>query len=87
MKKLPLMIMIALLAGCTYEGTTLRDVFEDPRSLIKDSHFTDYKEKRDALESQYLSKEITYVEYVEKMNELDNKYSGEVKERNDKIAE
>lgn len=73
---------IFILFGCTYEGNNLKNYFSDPRTLIKDPHFADYKEKRDALESQYLSKEIEYADYVAKMNKLDETYAKEVKERN-----
>ena len=47
--------------------------------------FANYKEKRDALESQYLQREISYVDYVEGMDELDESYAKEVQERDAKI--
>ena len=74
------------LAGCTYEGN-LDNFLEDPRSIIQDPHFTDYQEKRDQLESDYLNKKITYVEYVEGMDELDAIYTKEVKERESVIMD
>ncbi|MCA9400666.1 MAG: hypothetical protein KC713_03505 [Candidatus Omnitrophica bacterium] len=74
-------------AGCTYDGqTTLGSVIDDPRTLIQDPHYTEYKKERDALESQYLEKEISYADYLKELEELEHQYSKEVKERNDKIS-
>ncbi|HLF18290.1 MAG TPA: hypothetical protein VI749_05265 [Candidatus Omnitrophota bacterium] len=81
MKKALFVSLTLLLAGCAYEGQTLKDYLEDPRAIIQDPHFTDYKQQRDDLEGQYLRKEITYAEYVERMDELDNDYTKEVQER------
>lgn len=85
-KKGLLVVLAVLLVGCTYEGQKLSTYFDSPRSLIKDPHFTSYKEKRDALESQYLQREISYADYVEKMDALDDSYAKEVKERDAKIT-
>lgn len=86
MKKMILLFLGLFILGCAYEGTSLKTYFENPRSLIKDPHFGEYKQKRDALESQYLKKEITYSEYVQKMDELDQAYAKEVQQRNQKIS-
>ena len=86
-KKLSLLLIAGLsLWGCAYEGRTLVDFIEDPRAIIKDPHFADYKEKRDALESHYLHKEIDYAQYVEQMDALDQQYTKEVKERDESMA-
>lgn len=85
-KKGLLVVLAILLVGCTYEGQKLSAYFESPRSLIKDPHFTNYKEKRDALESQYLQREISYADYVKGMDELDESYAKEVQERDAKIS-
>jgi hypothetical protein len=83
-----LIVLIGFIAlGCTYEGNTLRDYLEDPRSIIKDPHFGDYKESRDDLERQYLRKEISYADYVEKMDDLDKRYTQEVEERNEILSQ
>ena len=81
MKKTFFIFLTLLLTACTYEGHTLKDYLEDPRAIIKDPHFAEYKQNRDELEGKYLRKEITYAEYVEQMDELDNKYTQEVEER------
>ena len=85
-KKLLLCVCVVSLVGCVYEGRKLSDYIENPRSFIRDPHFADYKEKRDAVESQYLSKEITYAQYVEQMRVLDDQYTKEINERNEKLS-
>lgn len=81
MKKTVTLLLLLLCVGCSYEGKTFEDYMDDPKSIIKDPHYGSYQSKRDALESRYLHKEITYPEYKEKLKELDDKYSREVEER------
>ena len=80
-------VFLLFLLGCTYQVAPLSQYLEDPRSIIQDPHFTDYKAKRDELEHRYLTREISYADYVKQIDELDNTYTKEVKERNDKIRE
>ena len=80
-KKSLLLFCALALFGCSYGQNYL----ENPETFIRDPHFTDYKEKRDDLERQYLRKEITYVEYIEKKDRLDGTYDREVQERTNKI--
>ena len=54
--------------------------------MIRDPHFSDYQEKRDALESKYLNKEITYADYVQQRDELDTTYTKEVQTRESNMA-
>ena len=70
-------LLFISLMGCQY--------LEDPKSFFRDPHFTAYQEKRDALEREYLQKKISYDEYYNRRNELDEQYSKEVQEREDKI--
>ena len=86
-RKYFLVLFVLLWAGCVYEGKSLNEYFDNPREFIKDPHFETYQQRRDALESQYLNKEISYPEYVEGMETLDQKYAREVEERNRKLAE
>jgi hypothetical protein len=87
MKKIFLLLLpVVLLLGCSYEGQKLRTYFESPKAFIKDPHFSDYKEKRDALESQYLSKELNYVDYTKQMTALEDKYSQEIQKRESIIS-
>ena len=82
MKKSLLLFCMIVLFGCTYG----QDYLKNPSSFIRDPHFTEYKNKRDDLERSYLHKEITYAEYIEQKNKIDEQYSKEVQERNSKIA-
>jgi hypothetical protein len=80
-KKFFLFLTVLALCGCSYG----QDYLEDPGSLIRDPHFAAYQEKRDDLELRYLRKEITYAEYVEEKDALDQTYDKEIQERNEKI--
>jgi hypothetical protein len=64
--------------GCQY--------LENPRTIMRDPHFAEYKDQRDQLEREYLRKEITYDEYILQRDELDNIYSKEVQERQEKMT-
>jgi len=81
MKKSLLLICILVLFGCTYG----QDYLKNPSSFIRDPHFSAYKNNRDELERTYLHKEITYAEYIEQKNKIDEQYSKEVQERNSKV--
>ncbi|MFT5169434.1 MAG: hypothetical protein ACI9F2_000065 [Lysobacterales bacterium] len=90
MKNVLLALIVFSLVGCSgmsKEGVKFREYLKHPRMLIKDPHFAEYKEKRDAIESMYLNKGIDYVEYTNQMEELDGRYVQEVEERNAKIQE
>ncbi|OGX37099.1 MAG: hypothetical protein A3C36_01060 [Omnitrophica WOR_2 bacterium RIFCSPHIGHO2_02_FULL_52_10] len=77
MNKILVLMCALMLSGCAYG----RDYLENPEKFIRDPHFTEYKNKRDALESSYLRKEITYAEYIEQRDRLDDKYDQEVQKR------
>ncbi len=87
MKKYAVVLLGLLLVGCSYEGRNLESYVYDPASIIQDPHFADYKEKRDALESQYLRKELSYADYKKQVEELDNKYNKEVQTRETKMEQ
>lgn len=81
MKKSILVLCMVALFGCSYG----QDYLRNPTSFIRDPHFTEYKNNRDDLERTYLHKEITYAEYLEQKNKIDEQYSKEVQERNSKV--
>lgn len=81
MKKFLLLLTCFIFMGCTYDGEGFKTYLEDPRAFIEDPHYKHYKQNRDALETQYLNEEISYVEYTEKMKRLDNTYTSEVDHR------
>lgn len=80
-KKSIVLLCLLGIFGCSYGQNYL----ENPETFIRDPHFTSYKKNRDDLESSYLRKEITYAEYIEQRDQLDEKYSQEVQERNSKV--
>ena len=80
-KKSFLLLFAVMLLGCSYGEKYLKN----PQMFVRDPHFTQYKENRDALESEYLHKEITYAEYVEQRDRLDAQYDKEVYQRTQKI--
>ena len=87
MKRTVIVLMgLIFAAGCSYKGEDLNTYLENPSQIIKDPHFSHYQEKRDSLESQYLSKEISYADYVKQLEELDDQYSKEVQDRTDIIT-
>lgn len=90
MKKSIFLILAVICAGCSgmaKDGVKFSEYFKQPRNFINDPHFAEYKEKRDAVESMYLNKEIDYVEYTNQMDELESKYTAEVQARDYKIHE
>jgi hypothetical protein len=76
-KKILVLMCALMLLGCSYG----KDYLENPEKFIRDPHFAAYKDKRDALESSYLRKEITYAEYIEQRDKLDDQYDKEVQKR------
>ena len=78
MKKSLVLLCFLTFLGCTYG----QEYLERPDAFIRDPHFTSYKRDRDALESSYLKKEITYAAYIEQKDKMDDQYSKEVQERN-----
>ncbi|MGE0267953.1 MAG: hypothetical protein AB7S78_05820 [Candidatus Omnitrophota bacterium] len=81
MKNVIGVLALVLLFGCSYQGEDLETYLDDPKSLIRDPHYSNYEKKKDALESRYLRKEITYAVYLEETQKLDDIYSREVDER------
>ncbi len=81
MKRLLLGMVILGLVGCAYEGTRFKDYFEDPKLLIEDPLFLQYRQEREDLEKQYLNKKISYAEYLQELRDLDARYDKEVEDR------
>ena len=79
-------LILAGLTGCSVGQEKLETYLENPGTIIKDPHFAQYQQNLDSLESEYLAKKITYAEYLERKKELDEKYTKEVKERNEIIS-
>ena len=80
MKRLAGLILVLFLTGCTLG-------VEDMGSLMKDPHYAQHQQAIDDLEHAYLKKQISYTEYQQQKKELEDKYTAEVKIREDKIHE
>ncbi len=80
-----LTLALVSVLGCASGEQRLEGYLQQPETFLKDPHFTSYKEKLDALESDFLKKKITYAEYLDKKKELDETYAKEVQERSEKI--
>lgn len=78
---LVLMILIISVIGCSYGQERVELMLDNPPGVLEDSLYADTEEKLEALESQYLSQQIPYAEYMEKKGELDGRYQREVDRR------
>lgn len=53
--------------------------------IIRDKQFHEYKSDLDQLESQYLQKQITYAEYLDKKKIVEETYQKEIDDRRQSI--
>ena len=81
MKKYIGLMLCVMFVGCNYGGEGFRTYLEDPQAYIKDPHYKHYQQDKEDLERKYLNQEISYVDYIEQKNELENGYSKEVERR------
>lgn len=81
MNKKFLILSLFVLAGCSYGQEKLETYIEEPGYFIKDPHFAQYQEGLDALERDYLEKKITYAQYLEQKQALDEQYEKEIQQR------
>ena len=58
----------------------------DPvKNIIRDKEFATYSETLDQLESDYVQKKITYAEYLEKKQKVEDNYQQQIDSRRDII--
>lgn len=81
MKNLIWLLSIGLLFGCTYDGKSLQSYWEEPKDILKDPHFAEYRTKRENLEREYLNRDITYSEYIEKRDAMEKEYERDIQRR------
>ena len=60
-------LVLAALTGCASSGAASRITFKDPGYL-------EYQRAVDDLDREYLNKQITYLEYKERKQQLDTRY-------------
>lgn len=87
MKKIIVLFLAVVVMGCAYEGQKISEYFKSPKTFIRDPHFVKYRDQRNALESEYLQKKISYAEYIQQRDALDENYAKDVQERDQKIEE
>ena len=80
MKRIGALLLVLFLSGCSFG-------VQDMESLVKDPHYAQHQQAIDDLEHAYLKKQISYSEYQQKKKELEDKYTAEVKIREEKIHE
>lgn len=86
MNRFAVLILLAMvMGGCASGQEKLEMYVDNPKYFIKDPDFESYQGKLETLERQYLHKEITYAEYLEKKEGIDNTYDRGVQERSDII--
>lgn len=78
MKKLISLLSLFFLIGCTSEQI---------KTMATDPHYAQYQDKRDGLEKSYLDGSLNYVDYQKQVQQLDENYTKEVKERENIIHE
>ena len=77
MKRFILAAAIIFAAGCS----TVNPMDD----IIRDKQFDQYRSDLDQLESQYLQKQITYAEYLDKKKIVEETYQKEIDDRRQSI--
>ena len=81
-RKILLAVLALALVGC---ADKIEGYLENPQTIVQDPHFGEYQQKLDDLEKKYLSRKITYAEYLEQKKGIDKIYTKEVQHREDII--
>ena len=81
MKKMIIFILAVGLLGCSYGKQHVEYMLDNPPGVLADPLYEDYEAHLDALERQYLRKEISYADYVEQKQELEDQYARESNKR------
>lgn len=77
-KVMALCVFIVFAAGCSYGSEKLKTLLTDP-------DYSQYRERLDSLERSRLHGEISYPQYLEKKQQLDEDYARIIQEREQKI--
>jgi len=76
-----LIICCAVFASCQYGTDRLNTVMDDPIRILEDPLTVEHKQDMADLEKRYLNKEITYAEYLEQKQKLEDEYTKQVQKR------
>ena len=86
MKNIIFILLAFFIAGCSAQEGGLKNYIEEPRWFLKDPHYAAYQKKQDDLESEFLQRTITYAEYIQRREVLEETYEKEIQERSTKTA-
>ena len=85
MKKWFTVFLFVFLAGCASTTERIESFVDDPGTILQDPGFADYQQKLDDLEKLYLQKKITYAEYLEQKNKIEEAYARDVKKQKNSL--
>ena len=81
MKNILVVLLSFLVVGCAETTQRIESIVDDPGTIFQDPGFANYEQKLNALEKRYLQKEITYAEYLEQKNQIEENYDREIKKQ------
>ena len=73
--------LLICVVGCQYSGPGLKGYLDDPSTILEDPLSVQHQDQLDDLESSYLKKEISYAEYIEQKQRLENDFVRDVRKR------
>lgn len=77
MKRFIVGVLLLCVCGCAAEGKV--------SNIIRDQHFTEYKQTLDDLERDYLRKKISYADYLEQKKQVEEGYEKQISSRRDVV--
>ena len=83
--RLIVLILVFLAGGCASTTERIESIVDDPGTILQDPGFANYQQKLDDLEKQYLQKKITYAEYLEQKNKIEEDYAKEVQKQKNSL--
>ena len=85
MKQGLIILFLVLLAGCAETTNRLESIVDDPGTILQDPGFANYQQKQDDLEKEYLQKKITYAEYLQRKNKIEEDYARDIKKQKNSL--
>ena len=87
MKNGVLILVCLAIAGCTYADDKIDGYLDDPKTLLEDPLTVDHERQLSELESRYLAQKITYAQYLEQKQQLQNGYIKDVRKREEILSD
>jgi len=76
-----LILCCGLCSACQYGPEKFATVVDDPIRILEDPLTVEHKQAMADLEKSYLKKEITYAEYLDQKQMLEDEYTRQVQKR------